>query len=285
MKPSPVAQNDMPKAKLSQGKAPEMDNEAKMSGYERSTVTNNRNPHQDKAVDSDANEPPGKPQRGRKVPRAAQAKVTDGDTKKAQGEPQRGPKVPRGAQVKVVDGDTKKPRGEPQRGPKFPRAAQVKVVHGDTKKPRGEPQRGPEIRCEGYERPIPATNINAQQDKAIDGDAIESPAEPQASPEILRKAQDYGQPTPATNMNPHQGKAVDRGTKKSRVKAQRWPEIAEDFGKMLNMGLNRMLGIFGTLCTLFVTLAPLLPKVLVLFALINIFHAAFESACEIPLVP
>ena len=86
-------------------------------------------------------------------------------------------------------------------------------------------------------------------------------------------------------MNPHQGKAVDRGTKKSRVKAQRWPEIAEDFGTMLNMGLNRMLGIFGTLCTLFVTLAPLLPKVLVLFALINIFHAAFESACEIPLVP
>ena len=42
MKPSPVAQNDMPKAKLSQGKAPEMDNEAKMSGYERSAVTSNR---------------------------------------------------------------------------------------------------------------------------------------------------------------------------------------------------------------------------------------------------
>lgn len=187
-------------------------------------------------------------------------------------------------QDKIVDSDTNEPPLAPQRKLKVRPAAQGKVVDGNTKKPQGEPQRGPEIRNKGYERPIAATNMNPHQDKAVDGNAVEPPAEPQASPEILPKVKDYGQPTAATNMNRHQDKTVDSDNKKPRVKPQRWPEIAQDFLTILNIGLNRMLDIFGILDTLFVTLAPLL-KVLALFAVINIFRIAFESACKIPLVP
>ncbi|KAF7502827.1 hypothetical protein GJ744_005020 [Endocarpon pusillum] len=214
------------------GKASRMDNDAKTSGHEQSSANSNGNAHQDKAVDSDTNEPAVALQRKLKVRRAAPGKVVD----------------------------------------------------GNTKKPQGEPQRGPEIRHEGYERPITATNMTPHQDKAADGSAMEPPAEPQASPEILPKVKDYGQPTAATNMNRHHDKTVDGDNKKPRVKPQRWPEIAQDFLTILNIGLNRMLDIFGILGTLFVTLVPLL-KVLALFAVINIFRTAFESPCEIPLVP
>lgn len=134
----------------------------------------------------------------------------------------------------------------------------------------------------GTNRPAVATNRNPNQDKAVDRDANEPPAEPQASPEILWKAQDHEQPTAATNMNPHKDKAVDDDTKRAPAEPQLRLEIlreAQDFATKLSMGLIRMLG------TLFMTLAPFLLTLLVLFFLFNILRAVFESACKTPFVP
>ena len=117
-------------SKLSQGKTPEMDNNAKTSGYEQPTVATDRNPHQDKAVDYDANKPSGEPRRRPKVPRAAQGKFVDGDAKKPSAEPQASPEILQKAQNyeqptattnmnprkdKAVDSDAKKSPAERQR--------------------------------------------------------------------------------------------------------------------------------------------------------------------------
>ena len=96
------------------------------------------------------------------------------------------------------------------------------------------------------------------------------------------KTNGYEQPAVATNRNSHQDKAVDGDTKKPPAEPQRWLEIlreAQAFVIKLSMGLIRMLG------TLFVTLAPLLSTLLVLFFLFNILRGASESACKIPFVP
>ncbi|ERF74876.1 hypothetical protein EPUS_03260 [Endocarpon pusillum Z07020] len=134
----------------------------------------------------------------------------------------------------------------------------------------------------GYEQPAVATNRNSRQNKAVDCEANEPPAEPQASLESLLKAHDYEQPTAATNMNLHKDKAVDGDTKQPPAEPQRWPEIlreALNFATKLSVGLIRMLRTFV------VTLAPFLSTLLVLFFLVNILRAAFESSCKIPFVP
>src|SRR2546430_2740631 len=120
MKPSPIAQNDMPNSKaprkpskLSKGKAPEMDNDAKTSGYEQPAVATNRNPHQDKAVDSDANEPPAEPQASPEILRKAQ------DYEQPTADTNMNPH-----EDNPVDGDAIEPPAEPQASPEILRKAQ-----------------------------------------------------------------------------------------------------------------------------------------------------------------